>query len=205
MPCSRECSIEGDGRLRILRELALIATLASCAAQIPDVHEGERLDPPPEVRAPPPPGPPPPRVAVTMTFAPSLPTAMALSSKALLTSLDGKYLSLSDAAVEIALLSPCLERPTGSTGSTGSTGCVEGVLTAANATKGTVVILVSSGEQGTARWTCVGRPVAPFDAGRQIIEWSQEQAPTGPNQAWPRSVQQTASSCITNAGRQGGW
>lgn len=185
--------------MRILRELALIATLASCAAQTPVVHEGERLDPPPEVGAPPPPGPPPPRVAVTMAFAPSLPAAMALSSKALLTSLDGNYLSLTDAAVEVALLSPCLKQPTG------STGCVGGVLTAGNATKGTVVILVSSGGQGTTRWTCVGQPVAPFDAGRQIIEWPQEQAPTGPNQAWPRRVQQTASSCITNAGRQGGW
>ena len=185
--------------MRILRELALIATLASCAAQTPVVHEGERLDPPPEVRAPPPPGPPPPRVAVTMAFAPSLPTALALSSKALLTSLDGNYISLTDAAVEVALLSPCLEQPTG------STGCFEGVLTASNAAKGTVVVLVSPGEQGTTRWTCVGRPVAPFDARHQITEWPQESAPTDPNAAWPRSVQQTASSCIANAGRQGGW
>lgn len=185
--------------MRILRELALIATLASCAAQSAVVSEGERLDPPSEALAPPPPGPPPPRVAVTMAFAPSLPTAMALSSEALLTSLDGDYLSLANAAVELALVSPCPES------ATGSTGCVEGVLTASNASKGTVVILVSPGGQGTTRWTCVGRPVAPFDEKRQIIEWSQGQAPKGPNEAWPRSLLQTASSCITNAGRQGGW
>ena len=186
--------------MRMLQSISLVATLAGCTAQGQAVHlAGERLEPPPEARAPPPPGPPPPRVVVTMVFAPSLPAAVARSSTALLNSLDGMYLSLTDGAVEPAAVSHCSKQ------AAGASGCVESVLAATQSAKGTVVILVSTRGRGMATWTCVGRPVAPFDVTHQVVDWPHSQALGSPNPAWPRGVQQAAASCITYAGRQSGW
>jgi hypothetical protein len=188
--------------MRMLGSLAAITMLAGCASRGPIVHpEGERFDPPPETPAPPvpPPGPRPPAVSVAMVFAPSLSPTLARSSESLLDSLDGDYLSIATGKMDASAVSSCLVR------ASAAIGCVQDLLTAGNAAKGTVVIMVSSLGRGTVGWTCVGRPVEQFDAGHQQINWSHDDAPTAPPQTWPRSVQGVAASCITYAGRQGGW
>jgi hypothetical protein len=143
-------------------------------------------------------GPPPPAIALIKGHSPSLPDSAWADSERLLNRLQGAHFLLEDSPIDGRAVNGCAQ--SAEAGRVELSVCMEARMDEDQAPVGTVALAVSADANGAVTWTCVGRPIRPFDGERQRATF-----PAGALDDPTFETRLKAAACLSYAGHQSGW